>query len=520
MLEKSKKKLQGQSDWIWLCLLLIGNAIFLRWNAFRVFSFFDMSQFMDGAWRVLTGQKPYSDFFFWSGPLHLYLFAFFYYLFGFGKWAVLGYLVFLNSLVMITTFILLRGRVKPWQTWMITALSATSFCWPASFPLYDHLAHVFGIFTLVILYVSVFNGAAKGTFWLGLVCGVLSVFSIMTKTNIGACYFLVSFFAILFFQHRTKGVVGFFVGAALALAGLLCAIGNVREFYYQTFLTYQRASGGRFGSLFNIRIWLINFFWLPFLIVTGNNLLHWNKLKTIWYPYFLFMGSIFISVFSYVTSSMIMTANFSLWGICMALALLTVSETNRDCPLTAHALWHRSVIFLLMTTVAGMLLISAVKGVRLTVWRLTAQSPVGDYAIQAKPLQGWKTDRETGEALDQLVVFVRERIPKSDSLLVLAGLQILYPLTDRMSYRGIPMCFTTAYTSMGEIESIRRTKERILKDPPDWIITQHKPFSAANPLSLLANNLVDHFGLQDFLTSFYQQVYEAGPFAVLKKILK
>ena len=76
-----------------LFLILTGNAFFLRHNAFRGFNFFDMGSFLDASWRVFKGQTPYVDFIYTTGPLHIYMNAFFFTLFGFGKKAILAHLI-------------------------------------------------------------------------------------------------------------------------------------------------------------------------------------------------------------------------------------------------------------------------------------------------------------------------------------------------------------------------------------------------------------------------------------------
>jgi len=78
------------TEFLTLAIILILNAFFLKFNAFRGLNFFDISAFTDASWRVYSGQKPYVDFMFVSGPVHLYLNAFFFFLFGIGKNAFLA----------------------------------------------------------------------------------------------------------------------------------------------------------------------------------------------------------------------------------------------------------------------------------------------------------------------------------------------------------------------------------------------------------------------------------------------
>jgi len=88
--------------------LLLGNAIFLNFNAFRGFNFFDFGAFMDAAWRVVNGQRPYIDFIYFTGPVHLYVTSFFYAIFGFGQLGVLMNIVVIHSIVILLSFLLAK----------------------------------------------------------------------------------------------------------------------------------------------------------------------------------------------------------------------------------------------------------------------------------------------------------------------------------------------------------------------------------------------------------------------------
>ena len=91
-----------------LAALLVANAFFLHFNAFRGFNFFDMGSFLDASWRVYQGQIPYVDFIYISGPIHLYMNALFFFLFGFGKTAILIHLLTVSSIVIVITYSLVK----------------------------------------------------------------------------------------------------------------------------------------------------------------------------------------------------------------------------------------------------------------------------------------------------------------------------------------------------------------------------------------------------------------------------
>lgn len=97
-------------DFVYLSALVL-CAIFLWKNGFRVFKSFDMGSFIDMAWRIYKGQKPFADFVTYVGPVHSYWMAFFFHLLGFGK-AALWACTFGTAAVAITaTYVAVRQKV-------------------------------------------------------------------------------------------------------------------------------------------------------------------------------------------------------------------------------------------------------------------------------------------------------------------------------------------------------------------------------------------------------------------------
>src|SRR3989344_5128777 len=106
----------AMARFLYLAPLLLANAFFLRWSAFRMFNPFDMGGILDGSWRVFQGQKPFVDFVFIMGPLHLYMNAFFFAIFGFGKTAIWMALVTIHSVAIICTALIAAKLLPAWLT--------------------------------------------------------------------------------------------------------------------------------------------------------------------------------------------------------------------------------------------------------------------------------------------------------------------------------------------------------------------------------------------------------------------
>ena len=114
---------------LFLPLVLVLNMLILSRVAFLDFSDLDWGGFLDASWRVFIGQKVYHDFFYHSGPVHLYMNAFFFQLFSFGKNAILAHLVTVNSLMILATFFATYRRVPVFFTILTTVHTLTSYYW-------------------------------------------------------------------------------------------------------------------------------------------------------------------------------------------------------------------------------------------------------------------------------------------------------------------------------------------------------------------------------------------------------
>src|SRR3989338_1931747 len=183
----SGQSLPARSPWFdvsFLIALLVLNAFFLNYNAFRTFNFYDMCFPLDGGWRIASGQRPYADFIYYTGPVHLYLNALFFKLFGFGKAAVLAHLIFIHSLVITAVFIVSRKYLPVWITALVTILTTTSFYWPISHPWHNQTALFFGIMAVVFFLIH-FPLADSKAFLVGAFPGVCVVLAFITKTDIG-----------------------------------------------------------------------------------------------------------------------------------------------------------------------------------------------------------------------------------------------------------------------------------------------------------------------------------------------
>jgi 4-amino-4-deoxy-L-arabinose transferase-like glycosyltransferase len=219
------------TGWAILILLLIGNAVFLSFNSFRCFNFFDMCIVLDGGWRVLNGQRPYIDFLYFSGPLHLYVTALFFKLFGFGKPAILLHTITIHSLVIILNFIIARRYLRLGLSILVTLLTTACFTWPISFPWHDQLAYFWGILALAIFIRPRWEeGRLAGPSFF---CGLLVTLSWLSKMNIGTAFAVMFAVTLLSAPARWRNLLSYGIGISLGVVLSLFLIHDPGIFFEQ-----------------------------------------------------------------------------------------------------------------------------------------------------------------------------------------------------------------------------------------------------------------------------------------------
>ena len=473
-----------------LILILIGNAFFLNFNAFRGFNFLDMGSFLDASWRIFRGQRPYVDFIFYSGPLHLYMNAFFFKLFGFGKTAILAHLIVVHSIVITVIFFMLFRIASLPVVLAVTALTAPSFYWGISHPWHDQSTHFWGILAVMLLTRRFPLQDARRSFWTAFWCGVLAAAALITKTNIGIGYTILFFVVLLSSGQKSKALFGYLSGFLLAAVVFTVVFIRFPKEYLQCILFHVHSVGQ--ARLTEIRIlanWLVNYYWVPPAIVLPVVIVS-RTYKKYFDFIILFLGMTILGIFAADTGAIIRVANNFLWGPQVAVAFLVLYKIKEDLRFPWQRLLHQLSSILLLIWTVVLMLISIEYGLQLKVWTYTGKNPVGDYVIKAKPFAGWRCDRGHGKALDLLVESFTQNVPKNQTFLNLSDMYILYALTNRDSYRGVP--FVILYGMVpapgAQAEAVR---QNILAHPPDWIIvdlvTPGNEFKALNIRELAAS---------------------------------
>lgn len=492
---------------MFLVCVLTGNAFFLNYNAFRCLNLFDMGSFLDASWRIFCGQKPYIDFIYYSGPVHLYMNAFFFQLFGFGKTAILAHLIVVHSAVIVLTFFMLYRRVPFYAVAAATLLTVPSFYWNVSHPWHDQSAHLWGIIGIFFIVRQIFPGKDDQLFSTAAICGVLGVISLITKTNLGAGYLILFFAVFVACANRKAAVGGYAAGLAIGILLALCIIRFPREYFYQAFLDNSVLVKGRLAAFKDPAAWFVNYYWVAMAIVAVNVSLNFRKILAQRTLLTLFFMMSLVGIYSVSTGGVIQYANNFLWGLQMTLALLVLYEMQASLEgKKGIKNIHRASVVLVLGITVLLTVVSVRDGIKLNAWTYVKWRPLANYTIQSQPLTGWQAYRRQAESLDHLTAYIKVNVPKEQSLLNLTDMYLIYALTGRDSYRGIPWVFLEgAVPSPGR--QTEQVRQAIKAHPPDWIITSID--SAFVELKIL--------GLQRYVFSGYEPVLQSGIYVLLKK---
>jgi hypothetical protein len=447
-----------------------------------------MGSFLDASWRIYTGQHPYRDFIYYTGPVHLYLNALFFHLFGFGKTAILAHLVFIHSTVIALVFLLARRHFPFFITLLITFLTAPSFYWSISHPWHDQTAHLWGIIGIILLAWYTPAASFRKIFWPMLVCGILANLAFITKTNIGTAYFFVFGIIAVTADNKKIRLCGYITGLILGGLVSLLIIRHPILFLQQLTAANQVMAVQRFEFLNNIGNLFHTFYWAAPVLISWAGFRQWPKIKM---PFLLLLGTTSVAIFSLNTAGIIEDAYNFLWGIqIMSAFILLYCVSDED---KKSRLWKVTQTSLILLTLA-LIILSVKYGLELKTWSFQGKEITGDYLIKSESLKGWRCAFSQGFALDEMASAVNQHIPKDESLLILTDLYIINAITNRESYRGIPFGFMREFLPVPGKQT-EEVKTHILENPPDWILTHRASFKGEIEMLELQEEIRDNYKL-------------------------
>ena len=501
-----------------LLAILILNAVVLIIKGTERFEFSDMSGILDGGYRVSIGQRSYVDFFSLAGPIHLYMHALFFKLFGFTSTAVMIHLctVGLAATVIVYTIARLHLRLVP--SALFAVLTSFAFYGPICHPWYDQNATIWLMIGILIWELRLKFWNERKLDHTACVCGALTALSFLTKSNVGLAGGLLFFCLFLSGPRKCRSIIFYILGGMIAAGVVILPLNKPCNFIEQNFFAWGptqfgiRARLTNFVKLYDVWNSTPNATVLFVIIIVGA--LGGKK--------FIFMqrsrlsmlgGLVFAGMFTAWTTSYTPRANLTWNGLQFVNLALLVHEL----PLEKFGLAQKRVKTVLSFLIAVITLINLRTAAQYTadllVWTWNPWVQVSDYVIKTDTFRGWQCNRATGAGMDKTVEFARKNIPANQTLFVLPDVTMIYGLTGHDSYRKCPCFFCVNEILRGRWYD--EFREHFLTEPPEWIVLHDAP----RPSVLAARPVIEWLKLGDTLERKYSTVWHYGEFSILRRRL-
>ena len=460
-------------DSLGLVALIVMASGFLARSALDIFDFFDMAAFMDAGYRVYSGQELYLDFFYLAGPVHPYMHAFFFYLFGFNKTAILVHLVVVNAIVVVATFILARRHLPLLDSLFMALLSVICFYGPTAHPWYDEDAWMWLIVGILVVEIGGTLEGIRAFSLSAFLCGLLVSLSFLTKANIGLVGGAV-FFVYFLVQQRPARLITFYcAGGLVGLAGIIGLLESPSDFIFQNFLAFDWKT--RLGYV--DRFWFV-LTYLPYTLflatlsvmacLGGKAYIKQNLSQLV-----ILAGLLVASIFAAFSGSRLPESSISLVGIQMTYLFILARNLPNAVEFPAEVRIYKTFRVLLVVLALYWTFYSVKTASGRYTWRWKASNSVNDYVLQTEFLKGWRCNRQIGEGVDRAVEYINQNVPEQDSLFAFPDVNIVYGLTGRESFHKAPFIFT-----LGEIPPPGRLyaefRKHFLDSPPQWILLHHQ----------------------------------------------
>jgi hypothetical protein len=487
---------------------LIG--LLLANNALQRFDFFDMSSFLDAGYRVSLGQRPYRDFFYIAGPVHLYMHAFFISLFGFTRWAVQAHLFTVTFFFGLAMFWAAKDLAPFPLNLLLAGIGSLAFYGPISFPWYDQNAWFWVLIPFCFLVRYVPFKSEKVAIIVGALNGAGLALAVLTKANVGLFAAIPVGLTLLASPHRKQSLLACASVGTLVTCGILLLVGP-KEFVEQTIVAYHPGERlVRFdhlrhlmGSHTHARIFEVGII----AAILGGWPLSSRQISV----RTMFFGLTLAGLLSTWTGSMVSRANWPSAG--MELILLTAMGVERP----AWKSWTGRQACRVRWVVIGVAILyvsknSFVMTRQLTVWDWRPGNKMNTYVIRNRAFQGWRCNPDYGRDLDAAVDIINRKVPQTDSLFIFPTMMMIYGITHHESYLGAPFIFQINLIPPpgAYVEDFRR---RFYSAPPRWIL-MHEAFERQWAVGL--GETMDYLGLTDFIHDRYEEVWKQGHMVLLR----
>lgn len=511
--ENRKTILQPHIGPLLMGLLLTGNALALAHLAFQGFSPSDFGSFLDAGYRVYLGQKPYTDFYYHTGPVHLYALAFFFLIAGFNKQAILLHLIVVSSISMTAVYAAGVRRIPRALALGCAALTGIGFFWGYPHPWYDMTAHLWGVLAAAAFMLFLPFENDRTAFRAGCFAGIMATLALFTKSNLGGTYGLAFFAVILFSPRRWPAFKGYLLGVAAVFLVTFIFMCRPLEYYQSVIQGYGAGRSSRFMRMMLIPSWLKNGYWIP--LVTIHFALRRfpdtaREIKA------LFYGMSLVALLGLNVGSLQGPEHIPLLGICLALGFtLLYIVRPLDTTRIQRTVNFAAVLILLITG-----LFYAQRTVRLSFNQIDDPSRAewsAEYPLTQGPFKGWYFPAPEGRALDGLAAFSSGNIAKDDSFLVFCDLHIAYGLLGLESFKGIVWQWPILPNPQPVFSMDGKIGKSIMDNPPKWILARFLADIKQPHYMRDSRYLLNFLGMPDNFFENYVPVQGWGEYLLLKR---
>jgi hypothetical protein len=334
----------------------------------------------------------------------------------------------------------------------------------------------------------------------------------MTKSVVGMPFAVVFLAVLACGRYRLAACCGYAAGLAVSAAAFGWAMGGYSDFMSNT-SEYLKTQRHRYGRFIDPRWYLRNYYspmialMIPFVPTLWKS--HREKIV-------LFLGTAASGACIMMTGSIQALTHGTLLGTCLGMALFLLKEPVGRFRRLRAAIPVLGLIFVFAQSVYASAMavgfsMQLFRSQKSRVWYNVGT--VHSHTLRSEPLKGWRSPEDWGSSLDSIVDYVNTRIPREDSILALAPWEIVYAMTGRESFPGIPYEFVPKDLPPPGPYWIS-TVAAIRQNQPDWIITYVHPNIA---LFNSINEIVYYLKLDDFLKTYYDPEAHWGTTLILKR---
>ncbi len=214
----------------------------------------------DTGYRILNGEKPFSDFWTVSGPLVNYIQAIFFYIFGINWSSYVLHASVINALATIFTFFVLKNFGLDKNFCFLYSILFSILAYPSSgTPFVDHHSTFFSLFGVYSLLLAISN--KERIYWI--LIPIFLGLAFLSK-QVPAIYIILSILIILSvfsFQNKTWIYIIYIISSSVAFIFIILIFGKFQEIeilsFFNQYIFYPQTIGSERFANFNLNLFAI-----------------------------------------------------------------------------------------------------------------------------------------------------------------------------------------------------------------------------------------------------------------------